>query len=109
VRASCDSELSDLGLRADEQPSRDGEQHRGAVGRGAEGARSGGLREVAIAETQHDRAAHPVPIAEAAGEPIDDLGEDEVQFVDRARAAAERTLRADGAASARGVNRARVP
>ena len=75
----------------------------------ADGARSGGLREVAVAEAQHDRAAHPVAVAQAAGEPIDDLGEDEVEFVGRARAAAERALRADGPAAPRGVDRARIP
>ena len=72
-------------------------------------ARPGGFGEVAEAEPQHDRAAGAVAVAEPAREPIDDLGEDEVEFLGRARAAAERALRADGSASLRGVDRARIP
>ncbi len=105
----CDAAFGDLRAGRSKEALGDGEQGGCAVGRVAEGARPGGSGEVAEAEPQHDGAAGAVAVAQPASEPIDDLGEDEVEFFGRSRAVSEGALRADGSASPRGVDRARIP
>src|SRR3546814_19192382 len=82
----------DLRQRRGEQPAGHGEEHARPGGGDAERAGAGGLRVVAEAEAQHDRPARAVVVAEPASQSVDDLGEEELELLGRAGAAAAPAL-----------------
>jgi len=77
-------------------------------GRLVQAALTRGPSEIGEAKSKHHRAAGPAGRAQPARDPIDERGEHDCQLLRRPLTATERPLRADAAAAAARLHRARI-